>query len=118
MITEGGSESGQDNEIIMGNELFLSLQESGFNFIIEFKELLFDMKRDYIGSGAYGEVFSGKWLSVKVAIKRFAKIFNNQDTLKDFIKEIQVVHSLRHPNIILYMGVSFDNNQQYYMVTE
>ena len=53
-----------------------------------------------------------------MAIKRFAKITNNKKALKDFIKEIQVVHSLRHPNIVLYMGVSFDQNQQYYMVTE
>ena len=35
------------------------------------------MKKDYIGSGGYGEVFQGKWLGVKVAIKRFAKVFNN-----------------------------------------
>ncbi|CDW89401.1 serine threonine-protein kinase ctr1-like [Stylonychia lemnae] len=103
---------------IVGDALYKSLKNSGFNFLIEFKDIIFDQKKDFIGGGAYGLVYQGKWLGVKVAIKRFAKITNNKKALKDFIKEIQVVHSLRHPNIVLYMGVSFDQNQQYYMVTE
>ena len=76
------------------------------------------MKKDFVGGGGYGQVYHGKWLGVKVAIKRFSKITHNKKALRDFIKEIEVVHSLRHPNIILYMGVSFDPNQQYYMVSE
>ena len=28
--------------------------------------------------------------------------------LKDFIKEIEMLNQLRHPNIVLYMGVSID----------
>jgi hypothetical protein len=58
----------------MGDALYRSLKSSGFSFIIDFKELIFDVKKDYIGEGGYGEVFSGKWLGVKVAIKRFAKV--------------------------------------------
>jgi serine/threonine protein kinase len=70
--------------------------------------LIYDTKTDFIGSGGYGEVFCGKWLGVRVAIKKFGRKYLNKKALKDFIKEIEVVHSLRHPNIILYMGVSFD----------
>jgi serine/threonine protein kinase len=43
-----------------------------------------------------------------VAIKKFSKKYLEKKAIKDYIKEIEVVHSLRHPNIILYMGVSFD----------
>ena len=39
--------------------------------MVDFNELLFDPKKDFIGSGGYGDVFMGKWLGVKVAIKRF-----------------------------------------------
>jgi len=37
--------------------------------------------------------------------------------LNKFIKEINVISNLRHPNIVLYMGASFHKNQ-YYMVSE
>ena len=38
--------------------------------------------------------------------------------LKELVKEIEMLHSLRHPNIVLYMGVSFDKYNHYYMITE
>jgi len=41
----------------------------------------------------------------------------SKKALRDFITEIEVLHSLRHPNIVLYMGVSFDEKHQY-MITE
>jgi serine/threonine protein kinase len=86
--------------------------------LIDFKEILFDLKADYIGSGGYGDVFQGKWLGVKVAIKKFGKKYTSRKAMKEFIKEIEVVHSLRHPHTILYMGVSFDTKNHYYMITE
>ena len=94
----------------VGDALYKTLKNSGFNFLIEFEELLFDFNKDFIGSGTYGEVFIGKWLGVKIAIKRFVKIYNNKKVMSDFVKEIEVLHSLRHPSIILYMGISFDQN--------
>ena len=72
----------------MADALYKSLKSSGFSFIIDFGEIAFDMKKDFIGSGGYGEVFAGRWLGVKVAIKRFARISHNKKALKDFIKEI------------------------------
>ena len=38
--------------------------------------------------------------------------------IKELIKEIEVVHSCRHPYIVLYLGVSFDKYNHYYMITE
>lgn len=59
-----------------------------------------------------------KWLGIKVAVKKFGKKYNGRKAIKEFIKEIEVVHSLRHPNTILYMGVSFDSKNNFYMITE
>ena len=85
-----------------------SLLASGFSYIIDFSQLEFDPAIDTIGSGGYGDVFKGKWLGSEVAIKRFGRKYVNKKALWEFITEIEVLHSLRHPNIVLYMGVSFD----------
>ena len=37
--------------------------------------------------------------------------------MTDFLKEVQVINDLRHPNIVLYMGLC-ENKNQYYMITE
>ena len=85
-----------------------SFKASGFNFFIDFEELTFDVKNDFIGGGGYGDVFQGKWLGTRVAIKKFGKRYLTKKAVKDFIKEIEVVNQLRHPNIVLYMGVTLD----------
>lgn len=86
-----------------------TLLQSGFNYVIEFNQLEFDPAMDAIGTGGYGDVFKGKWLGSPVAIKWFGKKYVSKKALREFITEIEVLHSLRHPNIVLYMGVSFDD---------
>ncbi len=95
-----------------------SFKASGFNFFIEFVEIIFDTKNDFIGGGGYGDVYQGKWLGTRVAVKRFGKRYLTKKAVKDFIKEIEVVNQLRHPNIVLYMGVTLDSSNFYYMITE
>ena len=103
----------------MGHEeLLSSFQENGFESFIDFRELIFDSKKDFVGGGGYGEVFKANWIGTRVAVKRFGKRYMSRKALKDFIKEIEMLNQLRHPNIVLYMGVSFDRNRMYYMVTE
>lgn len=72
--------------------LIKSFKSSGFNFFIEYSEILFDTKNDFIGGGGYGDVFQGKWLGTKVAIKKFGKRYLTKKAVKDFIKEIEVVN--------------------------
>jgi len=69
-----------------------SFKASGFNFFIEFDELKFDSKTDFIGGGGYGDVFQGKWMGTKVAVKKFGKRYITRKAVKDFIKEIEVVN--------------------------
>ncbi|CAI2362317.1 unnamed protein product [Moneuplotes crassus] len=95
-----------------------SKRSSGFNLVIDFSDLHFSLKNDLIATGGYGEVYKGKWLGLPIAIKRFGKKYINKKAIKELIKEIEVVHSCRHPYIVLYLGVSFDKYNHYYMVTE
>lgn len=104
------SNMGEGSYDAIGDALYRSLKSGGFNFLVDFNEIIFDPKLDYIGGGGYGDVYQGKWLGVKVAIKKFDRKYLDKNANKDFIKEIEIVHSLRHPNIILYIGVSFDHN--------
>ena len=98
--------------------LIISLKENGFDFFINYKELLIDQKSDFIGRGGYGDVYKAKWMGTKVAVKRFGKRYLTKKALKDFIKEIEMLHQLRHPNVVLYMGVSLDHQSYFYMITE
>ena len=88
----------------------------GSNFLIAYKELEMIKK---IGEGGYGDVYLGKWLGQEVAIKQYGKNSRLRNTKKiaDFIKEVEVISNLRHPNIVLYMGVCIDYSK-YLMITE
>ena len=98
--------------------LIKSFNENGFSFYIDFNDLKINIKDDFLGGGGYGEVFKAQWMGSPVAVKRFARKCINKKSITDFIKEIEIVNQMRHPNIIFYMGVSFDEENHYYMVTE
>lgn len=82
--------------------------------------MIIDQKSDIIGRGGYGDVYKARWMGTKVAVKKFSKRYMNRKELKNFIKEIEMLNQLRHPNIVLYMGVSLETqgNSFFYMITE
>jgi serine/threonine protein kinase len=85
------------------------------NYFINFDEITTKIK---VGEGGFGEVFLGVWIGKKVAVKKLTlKNFKFKDNLNKFINEINIISSLRHPNIVLYMGASI-NQSNYYMITE
>jgi len=47
--------------------------------------------------------------------KKYTKL--NKRKALDFLMEVEVINNLRHPNIVLYMGVCI-NSFQYLMITE
>ena len=53
-----------------------------------------------IGRGSYGEVFKGRWRGSEVAVK----LIHTEDE-SDFRSEAALLQSLRHPNVVLAMGV-------------
>ena len=57
-----------------------------------------------ISQGAFGKIFRGKWRETTVAIKILKKDLMKEETIKDFLNECYTMESLRHPNIVMFMG--------------
>jgi serine/threonine protein kinase/2',3'-cyclic-nucleotide 2'-phosphodiesterase (5'-nucleotidase family) len=65
---------------------------------IEFQERL--------GAGAFGEVFKASWKGTEVAIKVMHTGNVSKEMKNNFVEEMRVMNTLRHPNIVLFMGAS------------
>lgn len=109
-----------ESAVALGQDtgLLLSMKENGFDFFIDFKDIKCEPKTELLGSGGYGDVYRASWLGTKIALKKFRRRTMTRHALKDFIKEIEMLNQLRHPNILLYMGVSMDQYNHFYMITE
>eukprot|EP00735_Rhodelphis_limneticus_P011782 TRINITY_DN4929_c0_g1::TRINITY_DN4929_c0_g1_i1::g.16628::m.16628 TRINITY_DN4929_c0_g1::TRINITY_DN4929_c0_g1_i1::g.16628 ORF type:complete len:306 (-),score=58.89,sp/Q9C9U5/SIS8_ARATH/37.92/2e-51,Pkinase/PF00069.20/1.1e-49,Pkinase_Tyr/PF07714.12/4e-48,APH/PF01636.18/0.0024 TRINITY_DN4929_c0_g1_i1:180-1097(-) len=70
---------------------------------IPFEELELE---DKIGGGGIGVVDRGKWHGTEVAIKRCFIGPGGEETAREFEDEAFLLGSLRHPNIIQYLGAS------------
>ncbi|XP_078433899.1 protein kinase superfamily protein [Wolffia australiana] len=71
------------------------------DLIIQWSELIL---KERIGAGSFGTVHRADWNGSEVAVK----ILMDQDfhpaRIKEFRREVAIMKSLRHPNIVLYMG--------------
>jgi len=64
---------------------------------------------EIINRGSSCEVFKGRWRGCEVAIKKFKDEYKqNAKDLSKFIKEMQSLAHVRHPNLILLMGICTD----------
>ena len=95
---------------------YSSINVNGLNYFVNFEEIT---NIEYkVGQGGFSEVFLGKWQGNRVAIKKLThKKICDSDILQKFINEINIISSLRHPNIVLYMGAAVDKDN-YYMILE
>jgi serine/threonine protein kinase len=70
-----------------------------------------------LGKGTFGQVYTGTYLGTNVAVK---ELFSNKLTdaiVVEFHQECNVMKDIRHPNIVLFMGSSFDS-PKLYMIME
>ena len=81
---------------------------------IPFKRLTLEKK---IGAGGSGQVFKGMYSGHSVAIKELFTTLMDPNDLEEFKKEAMLLASLRHPNIVMFYGVSH-NEKCFYIVTE
>ena len=64
---------------------------------------------EVINRGSSCVVYRGLWRGTEVAIKQFKIEYSTSaKELEKFIKEMQVLSQMRHPNLILLMGVCID----------
>ena len=98
---------------------------SSFKFQIGFEELRFNTKYDLIAKSSiqthYCSLYIGTWLGMRVTLKRFShkQLMKEPSSVADFLHELEVAHSLRHPNIVLYMGLAIDPEKNHaYIVQE
>eukprot|EP00002_Diphylleia_rotans_P028911 TRINITY_DN5847_c0_g1_i1.p1 TRINITY_DN5847_c0_g1~~TRINITY_DN5847_c0_g1_i1.p1 ORF type:complete len:2350 (+),score=427.40 TRINITY_DN5847_c0_g1_i1:170-7219(+) len=80
-------------------------REKQMKMMIAFDDLEFGR---VLGSGAFGEVFAGKWRGSDVAIKRINIEKIDASSLTEFQSEVSIMVELRHPNIVLYMAACLE----------
>eukprot|EP01119_Soliformovum_irregulare_P001961 TRINITY_DN1191_c0_g1_i3.p1 TRINITY_DN1191_c0_g1~~TRINITY_DN1191_c0_g1_i3.p1 ORF type:complete len:422 (+),score=108.72 TRINITY_DN1191_c0_g1_i3:192-1268(+) len=71
-----------------------------------------------LGSGCFGIVYTAKWRGLRVACKKLSKTPITKDVLEDFRNEVAILGSLRHPNLLLFMGASTSNKTNMCIITE
>ena len=81
---------------------------------IPFTRLKLEQK---IGAGGAGQVFRGAYSGQAVAIKELFATLMNPSDLQEFKREAMLLASMRHPNIVMFYGVSH-NEKSFYIVTE
>ena len=84
---------------------------------IPFEELQIQKE---LGAGAFGRVQLARLWSTKVAVKQLHKKLDTwtPTIAEDFINEVKIHCSLRHPNVILCLGYSISEDKSLCIVTE
>eukprot|EP00127_Corallochytrium_limacisporum_P000408 Clim_evm103s11 gene=Clim_evmTU103s11 len=72
---------------------------------VNFSEL---QVRRVLGRGTFGTVYEGALRGTRVAIKRLSAMVNDPKVLISFLDEVLTLQAIRHPNIVLFMGATFD----------
>ncbi len=75
---------------------------SGDTVKISSRDLLIKKR---IGFGSCGEVMLAEWHQTPVAVKRIFRTLLHEDVLLEFKAEANMLKKLRHPNIVMLMGV-------------
>ncbi|ONK59434.1 uncharacterized protein A4U43_C08F6390 [Asparagus officinalis] len=60
--------------------------------------------KEKIGAGSFGTVHRADWNGSDVAVKILMEQDFHQERFNEFLREVAIMKSLRHPNIVLYMG--------------
>ena len=111
------------------NMFIQSLFQNGFDFFIPFDEI--EKEQEIEQDDICFQLFMGKWQGKPIVIKcvsidrikyeiqhnpKYSKL-NIAYVIQNYIKEINIYNNLRHPNILLFIGVSINKND-FYIILE
>ncbi|EGD74690.1 TKL protein kinase [Salpingoeca rosetta] len=84
---------------------------------IEYGEL--EMRR-HICTGAFGDVWEGRWDTVRVAVKVMKQevLLFDETTMQEFEKEVEFLQRTRHPHLVRFFGAGTDPNGSPFLVLE
>ncbi|KNC53576.1 TKL protein kinase [Thecamonas trahens ATCC 50062] len=68
-----------------------------------------------VGEGSFGTVYAGTWRATAVAVKRTRCVELSGRQLREFVDEASMLMRLRHPNVVIFMGITLEPPQ---LVTE
>lgn len=115
---------GLENRSVTGDEkdaMQRALDNAGGNMqVVNSVAIPFaDLKlKEIIAKTPYGEVILGEYHSTSVVVKRLALACLTADGFADFKAKVELLASLRHPNIVLFIGATFDNLSNVGLVLE
>ncbi|GFY96069.1 protein kinase superfamily protein [Actinidia rufa] len=61
--------------------------------------------KERIGAGSFGTVHRAEWHGSDIAVKVLTVQDFCDDQLKEFLREVAIMKRVRHPNVVLFMGV-------------
>ncbi|KAH9922313.1 kinase-like protein [Epithele typhae] len=83
--------------------------------VIPFEDIQGDWKK--LGSGSFGNVYKATYLGIEVAIKEVLPS-NDYDVAKYFEREWRLMKEARHPNVVLYIGLSRAPDGRIFIISE
>jgi serine/threonine protein kinase len=75
--------------------------------MIRHDELNLDEDEGVIGRGGTGTVYRAEWCGTPVAVKKIFYGSGQEEDFNSLKQEANVLSSLRHPHIVLFLGASF-----------
>ncbi|OQR88382.1 kinase, partial [Thraustotheca clavata] len=106
---------GPFEEQLLRELLLTKLPEDDFlkNVSIPFDELRLSQ---YLSEQGKGDVILGEYTGLRVAIKRLGVI--TRETILEFKAHVELLACLRHPNVVQFIGASFDSISNLCIVLE
>lgn len=80
------------------------LEEMNRAWTINCNEVFLLQSADSSAPGSYGDVYKARYRDMVVAVKKLKVIMRNARIEREFEREIHLMKSIRHPNIVLFIG--------------